>query len=270
MSDNNTIICSNCGAEIPADAAVCPYCGAINEKGSEKQYMNKLEDIREDVEELSDDAAVSYKAEMKKSTRIFIVTVSVIAAAVLLLFAFKYIRERMAIGVQSDSDLKEQMAWERENFPKLDELYEKKDYKSIIKYLDDPDHGTAFYDWKHAEFIHRYGSYSRCLDNFAAVSENRAEEQDIVYYISDAVYFTEDTDYSYLDKEEKSLVVSYQDEISKMLESVFLVTPEEAAQIYQDSLDEKDHFFVYDKCDKASKPYCERYQKSIEKKEKKK
>ena len=41
--------CESCGAEFDDDLPKCPYCGFVNLKGAEKEYMKKLEDFREDM-----------------------------------------------------------------------------------------------------------------------------------------------------------------------------------------------------------------------------
>ena len=47
--------CSNCGAEINEKDAYCPYCGVMNARAAEREYMEKLEDIREDTERLGEE-----------------------------------------------------------------------------------------------------------------------------------------------------------------------------------------------------------------------
>ena len=38
--------CSNCGAEINEKDAYCPYCGVMNARAAEREYMEKLEGRR--------------------------------------------------------------------------------------------------------------------------------------------------------------------------------------------------------------------------------
>jgi uncharacterized membrane protein YvbJ len=61
------IRCRSCGAEFDDSLAACPYCGAVNEKGAEKEYMDKLDDIHDDMSELSDDG-IEQAAETTKKT----------------------------------------------------------------------------------------------------------------------------------------------------------------------------------------------------------
>ena len=39
------IICSSCGAEFEDTLPKCPYCGSLNYKGAEAEYLGKLESM---------------------------------------------------------------------------------------------------------------------------------------------------------------------------------------------------------------------------------
>jgi hypothetical protein len=43
------IICKSCAAEFDADLVRCPFCGTAYAPGEEKEYMGKLDGIREDL-----------------------------------------------------------------------------------------------------------------------------------------------------------------------------------------------------------------------------
>ena len=46
------IICSSCGAEFEDTLPKCPYCGSLNYKGAEAEYLGKLESMRQDMQQL--------------------------------------------------------------------------------------------------------------------------------------------------------------------------------------------------------------------------
>ncbi len=48
MQDNK-IVCKTCGAEYDVSLVRCPYCGTAYAPAEETEYMDKLEDIREDL-----------------------------------------------------------------------------------------------------------------------------------------------------------------------------------------------------------------------------
>lgn len=45
------VICNSCRAQFDNDEPKCPYYGTMNYDGAEKEYLEKLEDVREDMEE---------------------------------------------------------------------------------------------------------------------------------------------------------------------------------------------------------------------------
>ena len=58
MSDQQSksgyaVRCNGCGAMYDADYSYCPYCGRMNDPAAEREYMEHLEELRQDVEELS-------------------------------------------------------------------------------------------------------------------------------------------------------------------------------------------------------------------------
>ena len=54
MSDKERIVCTSCGASFDKDEPKCPYCGTLNPYGAEKEYKEKLEDIREKLDVVDD------------------------------------------------------------------------------------------------------------------------------------------------------------------------------------------------------------------------
>ena len=48
--------CFNCGAVHSVDDPRCPYCGALNPVGAEKAYMNELDDLKDETDQLAEDA----------------------------------------------------------------------------------------------------------------------------------------------------------------------------------------------------------------------
>ena len=46
------IICSSCGAEFEDTLPKCPYCGSLNYKGAEAEYLGKLESMRQDMHDI--------------------------------------------------------------------------------------------------------------------------------------------------------------------------------------------------------------------------
>ena len=85
------IRCTSCGGEYTSDAAACPYCGTIYVAGAEAHYMNKLDGIREDMEDLNELARQETGAELKSAMKKTFITVLVILGAIALLIGAMYL-----------------------------------------------------------------------------------------------------------------------------------------------------------------------------------
>ena len=85
------IRCTSCGGEYTSDAAACPYCGTIYVAGAEAHYMNKLDDIREDMEDLNALARQETGAELKSAMKRTLITVLVIVGGIALLIGVFYL-----------------------------------------------------------------------------------------------------------------------------------------------------------------------------------
>lgn len=129
------LYCENCHAPIPEESAKCPYCGAFNASGGERQYMEQLYDLKEDVEEISEVPKQAYRREMGKIGRILFRTFLVFAGLAAFCGAVAYLFHKSMDYEVSPEEMKAQAAWEREVFPKLDALYEVGDYEGVLDYV---------------------------------------------------------------------------------------------------------------------------------------
>jgi len=59
--------CETCGAEFDASLVRCPYCGTAYEPAAEDEYMDKLEDVREDLSKHTKDADNATKKPLRRS-----------------------------------------------------------------------------------------------------------------------------------------------------------------------------------------------------------
>lgn len=82
------VICGSCGAEFDKNIVKCPYCGSTNIKGAEREYMEKLEDVREDMGELESVPLEELQDTVKRQGRflkkVIITILAIVAAAVLI------------------------------------------------------------------------------------------------------------------------------------------------------------------------------------------
>ncbi len=142
-----TVKCPSCGASFDENLPRCPYCGRAHYAGAEKEYREKLNVIKEDLEDLSDTPQEELTKEIRHTGKL--VRNVVIATVCILLLAG-------GIGLWARGCEREDHAseyrWKQEHYAVLDSLYEAEKYREMSdlvgEYLlaDDP-----VYDWKHYE-----------------------------------------------------------------------------------------------------------------------
>lgn len=144
------IECKSCGAHFDEMLPACPYCGTMSIKGAEAQYMDKLEDIREDMEDLTNIPVVETKKAIKKQTKFVLIIIGVLLGV----FAFFVAIELIFGYKEPQRDRQADFAWQQENFPMFDELYEQqKDGELLDKYYEALAEEAPIYAWEHYEYV---------------------------------------------------------------------------------------------------------------------
>lgn len=77
-----TVTCGSCGAAFNRKFPVCPYCGATNLWGNERQYMEGLEETRKELGELPRGQRKAIRLVWKRE---MIIMIGIVAAVCLLL-----------------------------------------------------------------------------------------------------------------------------------------------------------------------------------------
>lgn len=146
MSDR--IICPSCGAEFRSEDVKCPFCGTIYDKAAEAEYMEKLEDVKEDLDGLKDSAQAETKGQFKKVWKWLIVLLAIfiiIGAAVL-------IHDEMRRKRYEEKD-KQEYLWRSSNYPVMNELYDKGDFEQLLAiYNKATKEGHNLYNFPHNDF----------------------------------------------------------------------------------------------------------------------
>ena len=166
------IVCNSCGAQVGSDSSKCPYCGMMNYEGAEKEYFQKLEDIREDVEELNAVPIQETKAEIKKQglfirkIALIVVVLVAIFAGILLVQEFSYKRDNKA-----------DFLWKETNYAVMDELYKAGEYEELLAfYRQAEEDDKPVYSWQHAEFIRVY-EHVKCYYEYEAYLDSVEYEE---------------------------------------------------------------------------------------------
>lgn len=200
--------CQNCGADFDANLPECPYCGALNYSGAEKQYLGKLDDLKEDLEQMGNDSLEEYAHAMKKSTVIIITTISVLILLTGILLALFFYADKKFNDQYSNADLsRAMMVWRNENYPIMDEMYEAGDYQGIYEFQQahSDDVGYSTYNWAHEDFIVVYTNYVH-FKEWESTSDASLDDLKWALYDATNVDIALSSDYYTFTEEEKTLI----------------------------------------------------------------
>lgn len=225
--------CSNCGAEFDEKLPACPFCGMINIAGAQVEYENDMEQIQEELKDLAKAPVTTLKKELGKQMKIFLITIIVFLTIVVIFVGFFFVYDKLYFRSYSDNvDPKEQLLWEHENFPLMDEYYEQENYDAILDLqMGEKDKFYSIYNWEHADFLYmytdyEYAMYSReCLRRGEELSIHAA--YDTVYCVMKFVFFTDESEYA---EEEWERILEWQEEMEEFMYGELKFTKEEAEE----------------------------------------
>ena len=175
------IICPSCGGEFSEELSKCPYCCSLNLKGAEREYLGKLEDIRENLEELEkipeQEAAAAIRSKGKMT---FVVIVSVLAAAAVIAGVSWYLSGRQERKDEAD------FIWEQNHIPVFNELYENGEYEEMMAlYWDAAEEEHYLTDWEHKEFCRIYEAMLSVQETLAEAEKTELDKSALTFLFYD-------------------------------------------------------------------------------------
>ena len=179
----STVRCKNCGAIFDTKLSYCPYCGTMNKRGAYAEFRMKISSVI--------DSLLGLKETVQQSvSRIILSSLlrSLILIAVIIGIAFAFSRTAQVNYYNDpkyDQQTYEELIWMDENLDKLNEAYERGDYKTIEKLYYQQSH--AVQSWSH------YPSYTLKYAYERLEAEDRLEAyqlQQMMYFIFQPEYYT--------------------------------------------------------------------------------
>lgn len=153
------LTCPNCGAAYREGLPRCPYCRSVDDYQDETDFMEDLEELRDRVEDIPEDLEREQKRRYGRETardlhRIFRIVLIAAAVIGLLIAADVYIIPKMTGRTEEDrqQDRREMYLWKQENYPVMEDLYEKEDWEGLLAFADEAQ-GMGIYDWEHYNVI---------------------------------------------------------------------------------------------------------------------
>ena len=180
-------ICSNCGGSYDEKEPKCPYCGMINEVGAEKEYKDKLNKIRKDLDNVDELAVIDYKLELKAFLKTFVATLLIVGfIAIMAVSARISQREGVGNGERKAMEAKiEEIKAFRAVTDKWDELYDAGKYDEMCAVIASDNSKVKIYDWQHDNFYKGYEAYS---DTRRKIADALSRETSPTYYKADAIH----------------------------------------------------------------------------------
>ncbi len=258
------IKCRECGALIDEQVERCPYCGAINETGAEEKYMQDMDALRDNLEDLGDIPKEEITQEVQKhlkftgKTVVLTLVAVAIVAVVLLLYNKRwdiYMRIYEVTQHTRSADAREQLLWENENYPQLDAWYEEGNYDALLDFYRENsyvDSGIQYNlsSWSHYSLLTYYDEYRECMD-----FRERLTAGELPYFFEYQSPFYEGLDLIYsrnakyrndaVDEQDEAAIQKWRDEAADFIKEVYGIDDEEIRKLIQEA-DTGDGYLKYE------------------------
>ena len=231
--------CRSCGAEFSSALPNCPYCGTMYLPAAEKAYMSRLEDVRSDLEQLSDLPAAESRHHFSRLTRRLL-----IAAAALFIIVMVWQTVRTRVEQHDAAAEKAETLWQRDGFARMDEAWSSGDYETLLSlYIEASDAGHSVYAYKHANFC-RY--LQQLKDTDSALNEVENREGHLSWLLLNELELYTLEDLRDLTPEERTILEDSRRPYLEDLQQRFSLSEEEL-QFFRDRL-HTDGWLSYDEC----------------------
>jgi hypothetical protein len=239
--------CGNCGGEITDKDAYCPYCGVMNVRAAETEYMEKLEDIRENTEKLGDEGGRHTKKEVRRVGRLAVIIFAIVAVLVLGLFVFSWAMDHFFYG--NGRDARDEAAFKEKYFPKLEELYASGDMDATCDYLNEiggEDGAEVLQMWPHYKYISYYMDYKIVHAIPGTELDNdfwNLKYDEVLYAGIELIYQAGYFGQKNMSAEETEKVKKYASEAEDLFSEYFSLDKSELDEIYRNCTDEEGYVY---------------------------
>lgn len=251
------MICKNCNAHFDDNLPSCPYCQAFHYAGARKEYMGKLEDMKEELDDLHQVVPQLYHKEFRSQTKqarkVLLRIVIVFSILILLFFIGTFVLDPI-----SRHDEKQTLLFMKEAYPVADQYYEAGDYEALLSFYQtsiSENESADFYNWDHYPFLMCYENITLFREAAKAVHSKDFSEFDVqeMFYCCISNHYYQEN-YT-MDETDKQLVSSYDDEMKTVI-NTFHLTDEEAEEF--NILLNENHYPSWEKIQDFSKKIYQR------------
>ena len=238
------IVCSYCGAEFDDTLPKCPYCGSLNYKGAEAEYLGKLEGMRQDMQQLEQVPLQELRERLKARRRFVLKIFSILAVLAVLVIVAIY-----ALNYTKPRDKQADYLWEKENFPVMDQMYAEQDFTGLVElYLQALEDDKPVMDWEHYEILSILIECDNAEQYLATEDAGKSlQEYEEVSLLFSYWRMKGMDDSIILPEKDREYVRPYVESILARLEGRYTFTPEEE-KTFEDYLEEHYGYPDYDYC----------------------
>lgn len=139
--------CDNCGASYDEGLPKCPYCGAIEPNAAEAEYMDKLKNVKANLNRVDDMAVADFKAEFFQFLKAFLIAAA-IASTIGVSFYLAMSKANIGSKIMSRAEVDDQISdilCFREYLTEWDEMYEAGKYDELCDSLTEARKKTHFF-----------------------------------------------------------------------------------------------------------------------------
>lgn len=233
--------CRNCGAIISVDVHKCPYCGGFSYEGAKKKYFKDLNNIKDNLVQLEEVPVESYKKEASIQIKKIIKTAIICLVIVAIFYGARILSSKLEDWKYSFNlaDAKDQLLWEHENLPILDEWYEAGEYDKLVDFCNDLYSKDIIYsinNWKHDDFIWIYEGVDYAKMVMKRIEQNeKCSLYDITSAIDSGLTICYHLGKKDLDEDEIARLELYKPDMNTLLFDMLKFSEEEALQLYEDA-----------------------------------
>lgn len=230
--------CSSCHGVFEKSEAKCPFCGTFQYAGAEQQYLENLDDIVEDFDELKEQSLEELEEETldtgKNLLKIFLKTGAIVCVVLGIAALFLTTSRKSPV---TEAQQKDQLLWEKATYPMLDEWYAQGEYDRILEYYEqlnaDENNPYTLAQWEPLMFLLKYREnlmFHRIKEDYFTTGKITPEDLGKVL-----ISTLEDTVYYLYTEEEKGKVDGFLEEQQQFLQEEFGYTHMELAEIEAES-----------------------------------
>lgn len=237
------IICGSCGAEFDDSLAKCPYCDSTNIKGAEAAYMEQLEDVREELDSLTEVPIKETKTAAKKQLKFVGIVLGVLLVLVLVPNGLAYWSEH-----QYDRDNKADFLWKEANFPVMQEMYDQGKYDELLVFIEQASgEDKPVWEWEHWQFMDIYSEAKWLLDMYECEDFRDKYQKDYYGTILYSAFKVEGMDFlEKLTEEEKAILKPYTDQLHGEFQTRWEMSDEDYNSYYEELKNNQGYIPLYE------------------------